>query len=134
MTDIQGLRAQLRDTRPAARSSSSGGSGIAFWVIAAGAAALGFAIVLFTPRFYTMQRTAALPVVQTTQRAEPAENAPAQAALPEAPGTASRYAGKPPEEVVRTAETVCDERARVLPGAASAGGGPKAADEKLTVS
>ena len=125
MTDIQGLRAQLRDTRPATRSSSSGGGGgIPFWAIAAGAAALGFAIVLFTPRFYTTQRTAALPDVQT--RAEPAESAPPataqrpaaphaavpQAAAPEAP--ASRYAGKAPEEVVRTVEIVCDERARAL--------------------
>ena len=61
MTDIQGLRAQLKDTRPAVRSSGSGGGGIPFWAIAAGAAALGFAVVLFTPHFYTMQRTAALP-------------------------------------------------------------------------
>jgi hypothetical protein len=129
MTDIQGLRAQLRDTRPAARSTTSSRSGIPFWAIAAGAAALGFAIVLFTPRFYTMQRTAALPGVQATHRAEPAEGAPAQAVAPEAP--ASRYAGKAPEEVVRTVEIVCDERARALRGAASAGGGAKAADEKL---
>ena len=145
MTDIQGLRAQLRDTRPATRSSSSsgsGGGGIPFWAIAAGAAALGFAIVLFTPRFYTMQRTATLPDVQST-RPEPAESAsPAtaqhaaaphaavpQAAAPEAP--ASRYAGKAPEEVVRTVEIVCDERARALPGASSGAPGPKAADEKL---
>ena len=137
MTDIQGLRAQLRDTRPATRSSSSsssGGGGIPFWVIAAGAAALGFAIVLFTPQFYTMQRTAALPGVT---RSEPAEGPPAavphaavpQAAAPEAP--ASRYAGKAPEEVVRTVEIVCDERARALRGASSGAPGPKAADEKL---
>jgi hypothetical protein len=136
MTDIQGLRAQLKDTRPATRSS--GGGGVPFWLIAAGAAALGFAVVLFTPHFYTMQRTAALPGVQT--RPEPAEGAsPAtaqhaavphaavpQAAAPEAP--APRYAGKAPEEVVRTVEIVCDERARGLRAASS---GPKAADERL---
>ena len=140
MTDIQGLRAQLRDTRPAPRSSSSssgGGGGIPFWAIAAGAAALGFAIVLFTPRFYTMQRTAALPDVQTQRPPEPAESAPPhaaapQAAAPQAPeAPASRYAGKAPEEVVRTVEVVCDERARVLRGASSGTSGPKAADEKL---
>ena len=145
MTDIQGLRAQLRDTRPATRTSStssSHGGGIPFWMIAAGAAALGFAIVLFTPRFYTMQRTAALPDVQSTQRAEGAENAqPAaphaatpqalasHAATPEAPAIASRYAGKAPEEVVRTVDVVCDERARVR--ASSGGPGPKAVDERL---
>src|SRR6185369_9850960 len=91
-----GLRAQLRDTRPATRSSSSssGGGGIPFWVIAAGAPALGFAIVLFTPQFYTMQRTAALPGVT---RSEPAEGPPAavphaavpQAAAPELPRRAT---------------------------------------------
>ncbi len=139
MTDIQGLRAQLRDTRPAPRSTSSGGGGgIPFWAIAAGAAALGFAIVLFTPRFYTMQRTAALPDVQSAQRPpEPAESAPPHAAPPQAAvaqapeAPASRYAGKAPEEVVRTVEVVCDERARVLRGASSGTNGPKAADEKL---
>jgi hypothetical protein len=148
MTDIQGLRAQLRDTRPTTRSSSSssgGGGGIPFWAIAAGAAALGFAIVLFTPRFYTMQRTAALPDVQSAQRPpEPADSAHAaapqavapqavapHAPAPEGPATASRYAGKAPEEVVRTVEVVCDERARVLRGASSGTSGPKAADEKL---
>jgi len=144
MTDIQGLRAQLRDTRPATRSSTSssgGGGGIPFWVIAAGAAALGFAIVLFTPHFYTMQRTAALPGVT---RSEPAEGAPPhaaaphaavpqaaapQAAAPEAP--ASRYAGKAPEEVVRTVEIVCDERARTARNQSSGGSRSAAADEKL---
>ena len=142
MTDIQGLRAQLRDTRPATRTSSasSGGGGIPFWMIAAGAAALGFAIVLFTPRFYTTQRTAALPDVQGAQRAEGAENAQAaspHAASPQglvshatpAEAPASRYAGKAPEEVVRTVEVVCDERAR--PRASSGGPGPKAVDERL---
>jgi len=139
MTDIQGLRAQLRDTRPTTRSSSSsgGGGGIPFWAIAAGAAALGFAIVLFTPRFYTMQRTAALPDVQTQRPPEPAESAPPHAAAPQAAvaqapeAPAPRYAGKAPEEVVRTVEVVCDERARVLRGASSGTSGPKAADEKL---
>jgi hypothetical protein len=132
MTDIQGLRAQLKDTRPAVRSSSSGGGGIPFWAIAAGAAALGFAIVLFTPHFYTTQRTAALPGVQAPPRAESAE--PAQAAAttaPEPAGNAARYAGKAPEEVVRTVEIVCDERARTARNQSSGGSRSAAADEKL---
>src|SRR5262245_36204929 len=97
MTDIQGLRAQLRDTRPATRSSTSsgGGGGIPFWAIAAGAAALGFAIVLFTPRFYTMQRTAALPDVQSAPRAEGAESAPAHPAQAAAPHAAAPQAAAP---------------------------------------
>ena len=136
MTDIQGLRAQLKDTRPAVRSSSSssssGGGGIPFWAIAAGAAALGFAIVLFTPHFYTTQRTAALPGVQATPRAESAEPAPAAATTaPEPAGNAARYAGKAPEEVVRTVEIVCDERARAARNLQSSGGKSAAADEKL---
>jgi hypothetical protein len=150
MTDIQGLRAQLRDTRPTTRSSSvsssGGGGGIPFWAIAAGAAALGFAIVLFTPRFYTTQRTAALPDVQSAQRTEGAESAHAvapataphpavphaaasHAAAPEQQAVASRYAGKAPEEVVRTVEIVCDERARMRASAGTPG--PKGVDERL---
>ena len=52
------------------------------------------------------------------------------AQAPEAP--ASRYAGKAPEEVVRTVEVVCDERARVLRGASLRQRmAPRRRDEKL---
>jgi hypothetical protein len=140
MSDIQGLRAQLKDTRPA--PSSSSGGGIPFWAIAAGAAALGFAIVLFAPRFYTAPRTAALPGVQVTPHADPADSAPAvtpnpaggaPAIAPNPAGSPSRYAGKTPEEVVRTVDIVCDERALLVRNAAPAAAGHKitAADEKL---
>jgi hypothetical protein len=91
MTDIQGLRAQLRDSRSqsAPRISSSGG-GLPFWAIAVGAAVVGFGIVLLAPRFFTMQRTAALPDFQeAASRTQPAESsqapAPGQAAPPPAP-------------------------------------------------
>ena len=103
-------------------------SGIPFWAIAVGAAALGFAIVLFTPRFYTMQRTAALPDVQSAQRPEPAESAPAQPRRrrprwrrPRGAGVAlcrqgARRGGRGPCE-----DAACDERAarvarRTAPG------------------
>ena len=123
-----------------------------FWAIAAGAAVVGFAIVLFTPRFFTMQRTAALPDFQdAANRAQPprtvtcragAEAAavqPAQSARATArtaprrrpprsrSGTVSRYAGKAPEEVVRTSDSSASiARRRCAPRAharrASAGG------------
>jgi hypothetical protein len=64
MTDIQGLRAQLRDSRPRSAPRVSGGGGVPFWAIAIGAAVVGFGIVLFAPRFFTTQRTAALPDFQ----------------------------------------------------------------------
>jgi hypothetical protein len=154
MTDIQGLRAQLRDKghQPAARVSSGGGSGVPFWLIAAAAAGVGFAIVLLAPRFYTTQRTAALPVSQAITRAEAPDNAqhaaapqgagsvqapapsqaPAPAAEQPAPPVASRYAGRTPEEVVRLVEFVCDDRARVRGAAPGPANAPKtAADERL---
>lgn len=129
MSDIEGLRTQIREGRaaPVARA----GGGLPFWLIAAGAAALGFAIVLFTPRFYTAPRTAALPVTQAAvPRAEAGESA-ARSVAPEPPGGTSRYAGKTPEEVVRAVEIVCDERARLLRSAPAHGAKINAADERL---
>src|SRR5262245_3708242 len=84
MTDIQNMRAQLRDTRgrPAVHTSSGGGNGVMFWIVAAVAGAVGFAIVLLTPRYFTAQRTAALPAFQQANRAEPAESVPAVAQPP----------------------------------------------------
>jgi hypothetical protein len=76
MTDIQGLRAQLRDNgpRPAVtRVATAGGvGGVLFWAIAVGAAVIGFGIVLLAPRVFTPQRTAALPVYQEAASRTPA--------------------------------------------------------------
>jgi hypothetical protein len=74
MTDIQGLRAQLRDSRPRSSPSVSSGGGVPFWAIAVGAAVIGFGIVLFAPRFFTTQRTAALPDFQEAA-SKPADGA-----------------------------------------------------------
>jgi len=136
MTDIQGMRAQLRDKRSqsVSRSSSSGeGSGLAFWILAGVAGVVAFAIVLFTPRFFTTQRTAALPVFQdSANRAQPAESGqpseqpaaaaqPAQPAAPQpvqtaqpAPAPVSRYANKTPEEVVRMSDFACEHRSQAV--------------------
>jgi hypothetical protein len=136
MTDIQGLRAQLRENRPAsaARVAGSSGGGVPFWAIAVGAAVVGFGIVLFAPRFFTTQRTAALPDFQEAPERQavappasaqlvPAQPAPAAAApavkaqpaaVQPAPAPVSRYAGKAPEEVVRLSDAVCEQRAQAV--------------------
>ncbi len=188
MSDIQGLRAQLRDNRsiaaPRATVTVSGnGGGLLFWIMAAVAGAIAFAVVLLGPRFFTAQRTASLPAFQEAQRPAPAEAAPVQAApqpqpapAPQAPVAAapvapapvqavappapapaqamppaqqSRYANKTPEDVVRTADAVCEQRSQSVrmggqaqrpaarnasarPGADEFGGHKiTAADEKL---
>ena len=139
MTDIQGLRAQLQGhaagptqhqqrwrRRHSVLGDRSGRGGARLCDRAVHAALLHHA--------------AHRGVAGRAERAappEPAESAPPHAAPPQAAvaqapeAPASRYAGKAPEEVVRTVEVVCDERARVLRGASSGTNGPKAADEKL---
>lgn len=176
MSDIQGLRAQLRENRsistPRATVSVSGnGGGLLFWIVAAGAGAIAFAVVLLGPRFFTAQRTASLPAFQerTAETAAPAQQpvaapavqtqpvpaqvnpvqpAPAQSVAP--PAQQSRYANKTPEDVVRTADAVCEQRSQSVrmggqpqrpaardasakPPGSDEGGGHKitAADEKL---
>jgi hypothetical protein len=161
MTDIQGMRTQLRDKRgqPVSRTSSGEGGGLAFWILAGVAAVVAFAIVLLTPRFFTAQRTAALPGFQDSASrtqpvesgqastpaseqpaaAEPAQSVgPAPAAAQPAPPPVSRYANKTPEEVVRTSDFVCEHRSQAVragaqPPAPEAANAHKvtAADEKL---
>jgi hypothetical protein len=137
MTDIQGMRAQMRDSRgsaPRISSVSSGGGGVPFWIVAVVAGAVGFAIVLFAPRYFTAQRTAALPAFQDpAHRASPAESGqapvpapeqsaamqpaatqPVQPAAQDAPAPVSRYAGKTLEEIVRTSDAVCEHRSQVV--------------------
>jgi hypothetical protein len=127
--------------------------------MAAVAGAIAFAVVLLGPRFFTAQRTASLPAFQEAQRQPPAEATPVQAVAPQAPAPAqtmppaqqSRYANKTPEDVVRTADAVCEQRSQSVrmggqphrpaaarnasakPPGSDEGGGHKitAADEKL---
>jgi hypothetical protein len=157
MTDIQGLRAQLRDSgpRPAAVRVASSGGGVPFWAIAIGAAVIGFGIVLLAPRVFTAQRTAALPVFHEaggrTQAADsgqapspervavaPAPSAPLAAAVPPqsvasqptpAPAAASRYAGKAPEEVVRLSDSICEQRSQAVRNGGQPQRSPKQAAE-----
>ena len=142
MTDIQGLRAQLgtRGRQRAARSS--GGGGIAVLGDRRGRGGARLCDRAVHAALLHHAATAAL-----AGRADPAPPSPPRARRrtaragaarprcrrPRAEAPASRYAGKAPEEVVRTVEIVCDERARVLRWrcvrrhARSQGGGREAA-------
>ena len=60
MTDTHDMRARLRDTR-GPEPVASGGFKIPFGLVAGLAVVAGFLLVLFLPKFYPVQRTAALP-------------------------------------------------------------------------
>ena len=73
------------------------------------AVAVGFTVVLFAPRFYTPQRTAALPTFKdTATREQP--STPAQAGAPEIAANPARYAGKSAEEIAKIADSICMPR------------------------
>ncbi len=67
------------------------------------AVAVGFTVVLFAPRFYTPQRTAALPTFKDTgNREQP--GAPVQiVAAGDCAGNPARYAGKSVEDIAKIA-------------------------------
>ena len=72
MTDIHDLRAQMREgrgVRPVV--VHGGGFRIPFGLMAGAAVVIGFLVVLFTPKIYSVQRTAALPAFKEA-RQEPA--------------------------------------------------------------
>jgi hypothetical protein len=111
MSDIQDLRARVRDTSYEPEQKS----GLPFWIVTACAVALGFTVVLFVPRFYTVQRTAALPEGrETAERIEkPVHSAPAVAAPVAAPAPSinAAYAGKSTDEIAKLADSTCMQRA-----------------------
>ena len=81
----------------------------------AGGAPTTPSIVLFVPRFYTVQRTAALPTFRDVTNQSDASGAAASPAV-------ARYAGKGVEEIGRIAASVCMQRAssRLLAAPSSA--------------
>ena len=80
MTDLHDMRARMRETGYQAAAPSRGG--MPFWIVTVCAVAVGFTVVLFVPRFYTAERTAALPTFKDTgNREQP--SAPAQIVAPE---------------------------------------------------
>lgn len=124
MTDIHDMRVRLREERGHAPAAAKGRAfRIPFGVLAACAIAVGFVVVMFTPKIYSVQRTAALPVFKDVRvRAEEA----AQAATPPAaplPAAKTDYAGKSPDEAAKLADAVCIQRVAAVQN------GPKVATE-----
>lgn len=131
MTDIHDLRAQMREGRTV-RPVVAQGSGfkVPFGIVAGVAVALGFVVVLFTPKIYSVQRTAALPAFkEARQEATPAAApvVPATPAVPvavvtaappvavppaaaPAPAVKSVHAGKSADEAAKMADAVCEQR------------------------
>jgi hypothetical protein len=106
MADLHDMRARMRETSNA--PEPSGGSGLPFWIVTVCAVAVGFTVVLFAPRFYTAQRTAALPTFKETVSREQT-SAPAQTVVPEIAGNPTRYAGKSAEEIAKIADSICPQ-------------------------
>ena len=111
MTDLQDMRARMRDTGYRAEPSRSG---LPFWIVAVCAVAVGFTVVLFAPRFYTAQRTAALPTFKdTVSREQPGAPAPTVAPVttvaPEVARSPSRYDGKSLEDIAKIADAICPQ-------------------------
>ena len=106
MADLHDMRARIRDS---GAEPEPGGNGLSFWIITVCAIAVGFTVVMFAPRLYTVQRTAALPAFKDVA-ARPAGQTvqgPDVAALAADP---SRYDGKRADEIGKIADLVCAPR------------------------
>lgn len=122
MTDIHDMRAQMREgrgSRPVA--VEGGGFKIPFGLVAVAAVAVGFLLVVFTPKIYSVQRTAALPVFKEARQepaapaaelaaAPPVAPAPPAAAVPAVAPVKSVYTGKSADEVGKIADAVCERQ------------------------
>jgi len=108
MADFHDMRARMRETGYA--PEPSGRSGLPFWIVTVCAVAAGFAVVLFAPRFYTAQRTAALPTFKdmVDRESTPAAQAGALADIAANP---ARYTGKSADEIAKIADSICVPRA-----------------------
>ena len=106
MTDFQGMRARIRDT---GYQQEPRRTGVPFWIATVCAVAVGFTVVLFAPRFYTPQRTAALPTFKdAVERAETGVPVPTAPAADVAANPA-RYAGKSAEDIAKIADSICPQ-------------------------
>lgn len=114
MPDLHAIREQLREARSvraAAPADNGGKVSPVFWIVAVFAAITAFAIVLFTPRIYSVQRTASLPSFQETRDRLDAEARGELVRAPVIPSSPSRYAGKSADEAGKLADEVCFQRA-----------------------
>jgi hypothetical protein len=105
MPDFHDVRVRIRETSEA---PDANGGGLSFWIVTAVAVAVGFTVVMFAPRLYTVQRTAALPAFKEF-RAEAAQlvQTASVAALAADP---ARYEGKSADEIGRIADAICAPR------------------------
>src|SRR5882672_6594297 len=119
MTDIQELRARMREERGRPVSASGAGFKLPFGLIAVAAVVLGFVVVMFTPKIYSVQRTAALPdfreIKERIEQPEPVAVTPPTAAAP------PQYAGKSIDDIAGLADGVCAQRTAAAKGAARHG-------------
>src|ERR1041384_228276 len=72
MADVHDMRARIRDSGVEPEQS---GNGLSFWIVTICAVAVGFTVVMFAPRLYTAQRTAALPAFRDMPARSPAQAA-----------------------------------------------------------
>lgn len=114
MTDLHDIRALMRENKNRPAPDGGGGSGVTFWIVAVCAAVAAFSIVLFTPRFFSAQRTAALPTSQAVASRADAVSQGNAATIPPAPppGNAARYAGKSADDMAKLADATCTQHAR----------------------
>src|SRR3982751_6214232 len=105
MADIQDIRAQLREIRHQPAASGSGGN-LTFYLVAGIAVAIGFGIVLFMPKIFSVQRTASLPVFHEAVSREAAVAVQNAVAAPAAaqPASVSGYTGKSADEAATIAD------------------------------
>ena len=111
-TDMHDIRAQLREAREQRLPSQGEGKNVKFWVVAVCAVVVGFAVVLFTPRIYSVQRTAALPTFQETRDRIEAETRGEMAPAVARAGQIPRATPARPRRRWARSRTMCASSAR----------------------
>src|SRR4051794_22756986 len=105
MADFHDVRARIRETSD---EPESNGSGRSFWIVTAVAVAVGFTVVMFAPRLYTVQRTATLPAFKDVRAESPQPIQGASVAAVAADPL--RYTDKTADEIGKIADSICAPR------------------------